>query len=66
MGLFFVIYVILSATLAGSFMVAALVAGYTTAAPVLWSSLAGFAVAVPATWIVAGKIRQIAGPRQTG
>ncbi len=58
MGLFLLVYIFLGATLAGSFMVAALTAGYATMTPVLYSSLAGFIVAIPVAWFVAKKIRE--------
>lgn len=58
MGLFLLVYIFLGATLAGSFMVAALTAGLTTLQPVVWSSLAGFVVAIPIAWFVAKKIRE--------
>ncbi|GKY88881.1 CTP synthetase [Sinisalibacter aestuarii] len=58
MGLFFLVYIFVGATLAGSFMVAALTMGMTTMQPVLWSSLAGFVVAIPVAWVVARKIRE--------
>ncbi len=48
----------LGATLAGSFMVAALTVGMTTLQPVVWSSLAGFVVAISIAWVVAKKIRE--------
>lgn len=58
MGLFLLVYIFLGATLAGSFMVAALTMGMTTMTPVVYSSLAGFVVAIPISWWVAKKIRE--------
>ena len=58
MGLFLIVYIFLGTTIAGSFMVAALAAGYTTMMPVIYSSVAGFVVAIPAAWFVAKKIRE--------
>jgi hypothetical protein len=58
MGLFFLIYIVLGATLAGSAMIAALTMGLDTMTPVLYSSLAGFVVAIPIAWVVAKKIRE--------
>lgn len=60
MGLFLLVYIFLGATLAGSFMVAALSMGLTTMTPVLYSSLAGFVVAIPVAWLVAKKLRSLA------
>ncbi len=61
MALTLVVYIFLSATLAGSFMVIALTAGLTTMAPVVYSSLAGFIVAIPLAWLIARKIRENMG-----
>lgn len=58
MAVFLLVYVFLGATLAGSAMVAALTMGFDTWQPVLYSSLAGFLIAIPAAWIVAKKIRE--------
>ena len=58
MALFLLMYVVLGATLAGSFMIAALTMGMDTMQPVLYSALAGFVVAIPIAWVVAKKIRE--------
>ncbi len=58
MGLFLLVYIFLSETLAASFMVAALTMGMDTWQPILYSSLAGFVVAVPIAWVIAKKIRE--------
>jgi len=58
MALFLLVYIFVGVTLAGSFMVAALTAGYATMMPVIYSSIAGFIVAIPAAWIIAKKIRE--------
>ena len=58
MALFLLVYIFLGATLAGSFMVTALTMGMDTWQPVLYSSLAGFAIAIPIAWVVAKKIRE--------
>ena len=47
MALFLLVYIFMSATLAGSFMVAALSMNLDTAQPVLYSAIAGFIVAIP-------------------
>ncbi|MCK0141667.1 CTP synthetase [Aliiroseovarius sp. F20344] len=51
-----VIYILLGATLAGIFMVAALTIGQDTLQPILWSAMAGFVVALPVSWFVAKQI----------
>ncbi|MCK8465357.1 CTP synthetase [Aliiroseovarius sp. S1339] len=51
-----VIYILLSATLAGIFIVAALTVGMDTAQPIIYAAVAGFAVALPVSWIVAKQI----------
>lgn len=58
MGLFLLVYIFIGATLAGSFMVAALTAGFTTLMPIVYTSITGFIVAVPVAWLVARKIRE--------
>lgn len=58
MALFLLVYIFMSATLAGSFMVAALSMNLDTAQPVLYSAIAGFIVAIPVAWVVAKKIRE--------
>jgi len=51
-----ILYALIGTTLAGSFMVAALTAGYTTTQPVIWSALAGFVAGIPASYLVARAI----------
>ncbi|PIE08201.1 MAG: CTP synthetase [Rhodobacterales bacterium] len=58
MGLFLLLYVVIGATFAGSFMVVMLAIGMDTLQPVLYSSLAGFVVGIPVAWIVARKIKE--------
>ncbi len=58
MALFLLMYVVLGATLAGSFMVAALTMGMDTMQPILYAALAGFVVGLPVAWVVAKKIRE--------
>jgi hypothetical protein len=60
MGLFLLVYIFLGATLAGSGMVAALTMGMDTWQPVLYSSLAGFVIAIPLAWVIAKKLRNLA------
>jgi len=59
MVLSLVVYIFLGATLAGSFMVAALATGYDTMTPVIYSAAAGFIVAMPVAWMVAKKLRSL-------
>ena len=58
MALFLLVYIFVSATLAGSAMVAALTMGLDTLQPVLWSAIAGFIVAIPIAWVIAKKIKE--------
>lgn len=58
MALFLLVYIFISATLAGSFVVTALTMSLDTLQPVLWSALAGFVVALPVAWVIAKKIRE--------
>ncbi|UWQ13786.1 CTP synthetase [Aliiroseovarius sp. M344] len=51
-----VIYILLGATLAGIFIVAALTVGMDTAQPIIYAAIAGFAVALPVSWVVAKQI----------
>ena len=51
-----ILYVILGASLAGTFMVVALVAGYTTGQPLIVAAALGFLLAVPVSVIAARQI----------
>lgn len=51
-----IVYAMAGPTLAGSLVVAALVAGFDTTRGILVSGLAGFALALPVAWVVAGRI----------
>ncbi|MBY8974249.1 hypothetical protein KHP62_00420 [Rhodobacteraceae bacterium NNCM2] len=53
---FGVIYAIAATTLAGSAIVVVLVAGMVTFGAIIWAALAGFAAAVPVSWLVAQRI----------
>lgn len=59
MVLSLIVYIFVGATFAGSFMVAALSAGLTTAQPVIYSAVAGFVIAAPVAWVIARKIRSL-------
>ncbi len=48
-----ILYSLISTTLAGSFIIAALVMGYDTLQPILLVAAAGFIAALPVTWFVA-------------
>jgi hypothetical protein len=50
------LYSIISTSLAGSFIVVALVTGFTTLQPILIAAAAGFALAVPVAWGVASRL----------
>lgn len=54
-----VIYVLLGATLAGIFIVAALTMGLDTGKPILYSAIAGFVVGLPISWLVAKQINNL-------
>jgi len=59
MVLSLIVYIFVGATLAGSFMVAALTAGLTTAQPLIYAAVAGFVAGAPAAWVIAKKIRAL-------
>lgn len=48
-----VLYSLISTTLAGTFVVAALVMGQDTLQPIVIAAALGFAAALPVTWLVA-------------
>jgi hypothetical protein len=50
------IYSMASVTLAGTFMIVALVAGYATLWPIVGAAALGAVLAVPAAWLVARAI----------
>lgn len=51
-----IIHIFLGSTLAGSAVILALVLGYTTAVPIVVAALLGFAVALPASWLIAKRL----------
>ena len=60
MWLFFVLHLFIGSTLAGSAVIAALATGYDTLTPILIAAAVGFVVAIPVSWIVAKKLRDLA------
>jgi tetrahydromethanopterin S-methyltransferase subunit D len=52
----FVVYLMAGITLAGICVVAALTMGYDTMQPILIAAAVGAIVALPVSWIVAGRI----------
>ena len=48
-----ILYSLIATTLAGSAVIAVLVAGYDTLVPILIAAAAGFLVALPVSWMVA-------------
>ncbi|MBS0124606.1 CTP synthetase [Thetidibacter halocola] len=54
-----ILYSLISTTLAGTAIIAVLVAGYGTLTPILVAAAAGFIVSLPVAWYVA---RQLYGP----
>lgn len=57
-----VIYIMVGAMLAGSFIVAALSVGRMDAASISLAALAGALVAIPVSWFVAGKLNKAIRP----
>lgn len=51
-----ILYSLISTTLAGSFIVVSLVAGYATLNPILIAAALGFVLAVPVSWLIARQI----------
>ncbi|MEJ1992672.1 MAG: CTP synthetase [Maritimibacter sp.] len=58
MFLMLALYFVAATAIAGSLIVVALSAGFTTMMPIIYASIAGFVIALPATWIVAKKLRE--------
>ncbi|ABV92559.1 conserved hypothetical protein [Dinoroseobacter shibae DFL 12 = DSM 16493] len=52
----FILYALIGTTLAGTFMVAALTAGYTTTQPVVITAALGFLLGIPVSYLVARAI----------
>ncbi|KCV82038.1 hypothetical protein ATO10_09333 [Actibacterium atlanticum] len=52
MRLAMILFSLISTTLMGTGIVIALVAGFTTLMPLLIAIAAGFALSIPATWVV--------------
>lgn len=50
------LYSVIGASLAGTFVIAALTMGMDTAKPIIWAAVAGFVVAVPVSYFVARKL----------
>lgn len=50
------LFVVIGASLAGTFIVAALVAGLDTAQPIVWSAALGFLAAVPVSLMIARRL----------
>ena len=51
-----ILYSLISTSLAGSAVIAVLVAGYGTLMPILWAAAVGFILALPVSWVVAKQI----------
>jgi hypothetical protein len=51
-----ILYSLISTTLAGSFIIVALVSGYDTLIPILIAAAAGFVVSLPVAWLVAREL----------
>lgn len=52
-------YSILSGTLAGTAIIAVLVAGYGTMMPIIYAAIAGFVLALPVSWAIAKKLSSL-------
>lgn len=50
------LFTVIGSTLAGTAIIAVLVAGYTTLTPILIAAGIGALVAIPATWLIARMI----------
>ena len=50
------LYSLISTSLAGTFIIVALVSGQDTLYPILAAAIAGFVVAAPASWLVARQL----------
>lgn len=53
------LYSIIGSTLAGSFVVIALVTGFTTALPLIVAGAIGFIAGLPVSWVVAQQITHL-------
>ncbi|MCM2561588.1 CTP synthetase [Lutimaribacter sp. EGI FJ00015] len=51
-----ILYSLISTSLAGSFIVVALVTGYTTLMPIIYAAAAGFVLALPVSWAVSKQL----------
>ncbi len=56
----FILHFMISTTIMGIFVTAALSAGYAGGRAILISALAGFVLAIPISWFVARKITHLA------
>lgn len=59
MWLIMILHLFIGATLAGSAVIAALVAGQDTLGAILVAAGAGFVVAFPVSWVVAKRLREL-------
>lgn len=60
--LMFGLHFMISTTIMGIFVTTALSTGHGTARPILLAALAGFALALPVTWMVARRITHLVRP----
>lgn len=51
-----ILYSLISTSLAGTAIIAVLVAGYDTLTPILIAAAAGFIAAAPVSWVIARKL----------
>lgn len=57
MWLFFILHLFIGSTLAGVAVIAALVSGHDTLAPILIAATVGFVASFPVTWAVTRLLR---------
>ncbi|MCR9145603.1 MAG: CTP synthetase [Rhodobacteraceae bacterium] len=59
MWLIFILHLFIGSTLAGSAVIAALVVGFDDMTGILIAAAIGFVAAVPVSWLVARKIKEL-------
>lgn len=57
----FMLHFVISSTLMGVFVTAALTTGQTSARIIALAALAGFVAAIPISWVVARKVTRVTG-----
>lgn len=57
--LMLILHLFIGSTLAGSFVIAALAAGFDTLQPILIAAAVGFVAAFPVSWVVSKKLYEL-------